>query len=48
MIDYNDKLDNFHVVVIMETGVNKHDKLRDIALDLNITTTNPMKDVKNE
>ena len=42
MIDYVDKIDNFHVMVILETGVNRNETLRDIAQNLDITTVNHM------
>lgn len=42
MIDYVNELDKFHAVVIIETGVNKKEVLRDIAQDLDITTVNHM------
>ena len=48
MIDYVDKLDKFHVVVILETGVNKNETLRDIAQNLDITTTNHMEETERE
>ena len=48
MIDYVNKIDKFHAMIILETGVNKNEKLRDIADDVNITVTNPMKDIDRE
>ena len=34
--------------IFLETGVNKNEKLRDIADDVNITVTNPMKESDRE
>ena len=48
MIDYVNKIDKFHAMIFLETGVNKNEKLRDIADDVNITVTNPMKESDRE
>lgn len=48
MIDYVELLDKFHAVVIIETGINKNERLRDIAENLNITTVNHMKETGKE
>ena len=48
MIDYAKQIDNFHIVVILETGINRKENMRDIADDLNITRINYMPEIEKD